>query len=411
MNAIGVMNTLTSRFRPALVAATFVLLFACVGVCQQSPGATQTQSAASSSHSTPRVLNESTNAGSGAKTSAPTLDAAMLNRLATIHVQSTLVQAPVTVTDASGNYVQTLGPSDFEILDDGVPQHITRFGLATEPVSLVILVQTNQAVEPLLPEVRPLGSVFSGLLLGAQGQVAVLCFDDKVRVAQNFTANPDTLNQTLQHLTVEGSRARLNDGMARAILMLSNRPAKERRVIVVISEGFDRGSETSQAEIIRAATGAGVAVYGLRFEPLEAFLKNKQEPQQPTPADINMAKPGLPGHPHTPDSTQEYSDPPSIDLLPLLSGARDAIRSARLKDTVDTYAKYTGGVAYGQWKENAIQNRLQRIALDINSQYMLAYVPSTLKEQGFHRLRITVREPKLRVRARAGYFYKPKAKK
>ncbi|MGH9435975.1 MAG: VWA domain-containing protein, partial [Terriglobia bacterium] len=227
----------------------------------------------------------------------------------------------------------------------------------------------------------------------------------------NFTSSPDILKQTLQHLTVEGSRARLNDGLARAILMLSNRPAKERRVIVVISEGFDRGSETSQAEIIRAATGAGVAIYGLRFEPLEAFLKNKQEPQQPTPADINMARPGLPGQPHTPDSTQEYSDPPGFQILPLLSGVRDALHAARLKDTVDDYAKYTGGVAYGQWKENAIQNRLQKIALDVNSQYMLAYVPSTLNQQGFHRLEITVREPKLRVRARAGYFYKLKVKK
>ncbi|MGH9434998.1 MAG: hypothetical protein ACRD06_03250, partial [Terriglobia bacterium] len=226
MKALRGMSVLRWRLYLALAAA-LLLGFAYPGVSQQKPGTAPSGPAASSSDSTAKTLNESVQGAGSAKTPQPPTDAAMLRSLATIHVQSTLVQAPVTVTDASGNYVQTLGPSDFEILDNGVPQHITRFGLATEPVALVVLVQTNQAVEPLLPEVRPLGPVFSGLLLGVQGQTAVLCFDDKVRVAQNFTSSPDILKQTLQHLTVEGSRARLNDGLARAILMLSNRPAKE----------------------------------------------------------------------------------------------------------------------------------------------------------------------------------------
>ncbi|MDE3180294.1 MAG: VWA domain-containing protein [Acidobacteriota bacterium] len=350
-------------------------------------------------------------AGTPGKNSAPPSSVtATLKELATIHVQSNLVEAPVTVTDSSGNYVQTLGVSDFEILDNGVPQHITRFGLAMQPVALVILVQTNQAVAPLLGEVRPLGSVFYGLLSGAKGQTAVLCFDNKVRMAQNFSSDPDTLSHTLQRLTTEGSGVRLNDGLARAILMLSERPASERRVIVVISEGFDRGSETNQAEIVHAATGAGVAIYGLRFEPLSVLLNNKQEQKPPDPADVNMARPGIPGQPHTPDSTQAYWNTP-IDGLPLISDAINVVRSVRFRDLVDVYSKYTGGIAYGPWTKSSLQDRLQRISLDINSQYMLAYVPSDLNEQGFHRLQITVREPRLKVRARAGYFYKLKANK
>lgn len=330
-----------------------------------------------------------------------------------IHVQSDLVQAPVSVIDRSGNYVQTLSESDFEILDNGVPQHITRFGLAMQPVALVILIQTNDAVEPLLQEVRPLGSVFSNMMVGTKGEIAVLSFAGQTKVLQNFTGDYGTLQKTLQHLEASGTGTRLNDGLARAILMLTERPSKERRVIVVISEGFDRGSETSQAEIVRAATSAGIAIYGLRFEPINLFLKNKPQYAPPNPIDVNMGRPGLPGQPHTPDSTREYSNPVGTgNVLPLISDAINAARSSvRLKNLVDTYSKYTGGVALGDWTKSGFDNHLQRIALDVNSQYMLAYVPSTLNEQGFHRIEITVREPGLKVRTRSGYFYLPKGTK
>jgi hypothetical protein len=71
------------------------------------------------------------------------------------------------------------------------------------------------------------------------------------------------LTQTLRQLTASGSKARLNDGLARAVLMLVNRTKAERRVIIALSEGSDNGSETSGAEIIRAASEANVEIFGV----------------------------------------------------------------------------------------------------------------------------------------------------
>lgn len=339
---------------------------------------------------------------------------AVLQKLNMIHVQSNLVDAHVVVKNQSGNYVQDLSASDFVVLDDGVPQHITRFSLAMQPVALVIVVQTSDSVGPLLQEVQPLGSVFANMLVGVQGQTAVLSFAGKSHLLQNFTSNAKALESTLQHLDTTGSGDRLNDALARAILMLSERPSKERRIIVVISEGLDRGSETSQAEIIRAATSAGISIYGLRFEPINVFLKNKPQYAPPNPIDINMARPGLPGQPHTPSSTEEYSNPPGTgNVIPLISDAINAARStAHLnRGVVRTYAEYTGGVSLGSWTKGGFDSKLQEIALDVNSQYMLSYVPSTLNQHGFHRIEISVRQPDLSVRTRAGYFYLPQTVK
>lgn len=323
--------------------------------------------------------------------------------LASIHVQSTLVEAPVTVIDPSGEFVQNLAENDFRILDNGVPQHIAKFSLAMEPVALVVVVQTNQAVAPLLNQVRPLGSLFSGLLVGKKGEAAVVCFDDTVRVAQDFANDPAKLDQTLHHITAEGNKARLNDALGRAILMLANRPTAERRVIVVFSGGNDKGSETSRQEIVRAATGAGVAIYGLRFSPAQALMNNQAEPNGPNPLANNMALPAPPGKPQTPTAMQTYNSG-TIPGLPLIGGAASALRSLHGKDLVQAYAAYTGGVAYSHWKKNKLQKQLTRVALEVNSQYMLAYVPSTLHQAGFHRLQIEVLPPRLKVRARAGYF-------
>src|ERR1700692_2792074 len=44
-----------------------------------------------------------------------------------IRVVVSMVQLNVAVTDAKGNYVTTLRPSDFDITEDGIPQKVATF--------------------------------------------------------------------------------------------------------------------------------------------------------------------------------------------------------------------------------------------------------------------------------------------
>jgi hypothetical protein len=61
-------------------------------------------------------------------------------------------------------------------------------------------------------------------------------------------------------------------------------------------------------------------------------------------------------------------------------------------------------VFYSHWSNKALQNQLNRIASEIQSQYELAYVPDTLSQAGFHHIEVHVRRTGVKVRARAGYF-------
>src|SRR5579863_608092 len=213
--------------------------------------------------------------------SAPAPDKQEIN----IRVPSNLVTTPVAVIDSSGQFVYDLEEKDFQILDNGVPQKIQNFETELGPMALVIVIQTNNTSAPLLDQVHPLASMFSSLLVGTQGEAAVIFYNDRVTVGQEFSSDSDRLATTFRDFTARGDGARLNDALSRAISMLETRPKAERRVIVAFSNGYDSGSDTGKQVIVRRATSAEVAIYGLGFSPAQALLMKKPHPEPYGPLD------------------------------------------------------------------------------------------------------------------------------
>ncbi|MHB8652682.1 MAG: VWA domain-containing protein [Terriglobia bacterium] len=320
-----------------------------------------------------------------------------------IRVQSNLVTTPVAVIDSSGQFVYNLDEKDFQILDNGVPQKIQSFETEMRPLALVIVIQTNSTVIPLLDQVHPLASMFSSLLVGAQGEAAVIFYNDRVIVGQDFSNDSDRLATTFRDFTARGDGARLNDALSRAISLLETRPKAERRVIVAFSNGYDSGSDTGKQMVVRRATSAEVAIYGLGFSPGQALLEKKPHPEPYGPLDTNVARQVPPNTIPTPTNENATYDTP-VPVIPIMTATGEIIRSARAKSALEFYAGYTGGVFYSHWSSKALQNQLNRIASEIQSQYELAYVPDTMSQGGFHRIQVQVRRPGVKVRARAGYF-------
>lgn len=321
-----------------------------------------------------------------------------------IKVQSPLVATPVTALDASGEFVYDLDEEDFQVFDNGAPQKIERFEVSSDPIAAIIVIQTNDAVAPLLDQVRPLASLFSALLLGEKGQAAVIFFDDRVHVAQDFSDSSDQLGQTLHGIAARGGEQRLNDALHRAIALLAKRPKSERRVVVAFSDGFDRGSETKTEEVVKQAANAEVTIYGLGFNPVEELLLQKPQPQPQDPLNTNVTRPLPPGTVPTPTNSENVWGTP-IPGVPIMIGAGEIIRSALASSLLEMYAGYTGGVFYSHWSKKALQDQLNRIASEVHSQYELAYIPDDLNQEGFHRIEVRVNRPGVKVRARAGYFY------
>src|SRR5450759_3102599 len=145
-----------------------------------------------------------------------------------------VVQAPVLVFDRDGNYVDGLQPHQFHLFDNGKEQNIN-VDVTYQPISLVIVLQSNAHVEGILPQVKKIGGLIAPLLIGEQGEAAVIAVDSRIRTMQDFTSDSDKITKAVKDLTAGSNANRMIDAVSAATRMLRTRPTNRRRIILYIS--------------------------------------------------------------------------------------------------------------------------------------------------------------------------------
>ena len=326
----------------------------------------------------------------------------------TIRVRVALVRAPVVVIDSNGEPVTDLQQKDFHILDDGVSQTIESFDLGGEQLSAVLIFETSSRIAPLLPAVQKSAIVFTQTLVGPSGEAAVLSYDDSVMTLLPFSKDDDKIEKTIATLQSGNSGARLYDAISAAVGLLRDRPSGERRAIVVVGEASDSGSEKKLGRVLREAQLSNIVIYSVGLSPTSAALRAPPSQAGPAPATPpgTFGGPSFPGSVQTPTTQQQYGG--NIDLLGL---AEWAVRNATavVKDRpLEVAATATGGTYEATFKEHTIENAIDAIGAELNSQYMLSYRPTGSDASGYHQIRVTVDRPGVKVRTRPGYYLESK---
>lgn len=322
----------------------------------------------------------------------------------TIRVRVALVRAPVVVVDSKGEPILDLRQKDFHVLDDGVDQTIESFDLGGEPLSAVLIFETSSRIAPLLPAVQKSAIVFTQTVVGPSGSAAILSYDDSVNHLLPFSSNNDKIEKTIANLEPGNSGAHLYDALATAVGMLRGRPAERRRAIIVVGEASDSGSEEKLGQVLRDAQLANVVIYSVGLSPTSAGLREPpaqaSSPQGTPPG--TFSGPSFPGSVQTPNTQQQYGG--NIDLLGL---AEWAVRNstAVVKDRpLEVAATATGGTYQATLKKHTIENAVDAIGGELNSQYMLSYRPTGSDTPGYHQIKVTVDRPGVKVRTRLGYY-------
>jgi len=303
-------------------------------------------------------------APAGPITPQPGVTVQIAPRASTIKLRSILVNTPVTVRDASGEMVHTLEAKDFRITDNGVQQTITHFDLGGDPISLAIVVETSSRIDPLMPQIRKTGILMTQAVAGPTGETAIVGFNDSVDKLLDFTTNTDAVERTMSRLHEGTSGAKLYDAMALGVEMLSARPevsATElghRRVMLVMAEAHDEGSDAKLGEVLRQAQLANVTIYSVGLSSTRALL---------------------------------------------VQHVKDKITSHAL----ELAATATGGAHLATWKDRSIEKALDEIGGELHAQYTLSYTPTGTDANGYHQISVVVDRKDLTVRARPGYYVIP----
>jgi VWFA-related protein len=318
---------------------------------------------------------------------------------------TTNVVAPVLVTDRRGFIIDGLQPPQFHLFDNGKEQNI-QVDVSFEPLSVVVAVETSSRVDAILQQVKHLGVLMGPVLLGGGGQseAAVLGFDSRLQVLQDFTADPDKLKATIDKIHSGASGSRMVDAVDRAVYMLRRRPQNSRRIVLLVSETRDQGSEGRLREALIDAQLSNVQVYTVNITQLATRLTEKPQAPRPDPVDVtarNMPM-GIPSTPTT--AAQNYGVQNEAQFAPLLKEIYIDAKGLFVDNPAQVFTKGTGGAEYSFLKQKGLEDAVQRISQEIRSEYLISYRPNNMEEGGFHEITVTLDRPDLVPKTRPGYW-------
>lgn len=279
-----------------------------------------------------------------------------------ISVDVDLVVLHATVSDRKGGFVSDLRDQDFEIYEDGVPQRIRLFRHEDIPVTVGLVVDHSGSMRPKIAEVTAAARTFVQSS-NPDDQMFVVNFNEKVTLglpeAIQFTDSSGELERAISNAPAAGQTA-LYDAIGKA-LEQSQAGSRDKKVLIVISDGGDNASAQSLAHVLKMAEQFSAIIYAIG-------IFQEDDPD---------------------------ANPRVLSRL----------------------AQATGGEAFFPHQPSEVVAICESIARDIRNQYTIGYVPTNTARDGAYRtIRAVARATghgKLSVRTRAWYIAssKPRASK
>jgi VWFA-related protein len=290
----------------------------------------------------------------------------VLSQETTFHSQSNVVVIPALVKSAKGEVVYGLGAKDFVVEDDGVEQTV-RLDDAAEgaAVSLVLAIQRGRRAHYEFPRIHGLSAMLDPMLEAGLGRVAIVEFDSKVELVQDFSSDSERTAGNLRGLQAGDGGAAILDAVGYSVRLLEKAPKERQRVLLLISETRDHGSHEARVDDVVAEIGqSNTAVYALAFSPSRSNVLD-------TMRGNNL------GEMHE-----------GVNFLDLGYRLGQAMR----KNIPETIASMTGGEYEWFATGKGLDARMIDFTNHVHSRYLLSIEPKS-PHAGFHRIRVRLRNP------------------
>lgn len=272
--------------------------------------------------------------------------------------ETRLVALNVTVTDKSGRLVTNLPQSAFQVLENGAPQQIKIFKREDVPVSMGLIIDNSGSMREKRQAVE---SAALALVKDSnrQDEVFIVNFNDEPYLDADFTNDIGILEQGLTKIDSRGGTA-MRDAIRGSIDHLKEKAKRDKKVILVVTDGNDNASTIGLDALVRQAQQDDILVYAIGLLSEEDKREAKKAER-----DLNI-----------------------------LVGS-------------------TGGQAFYPKTTAEVEPIAHQVAHDIRNQYTIAYTPTNTALDGSYRqIKVVVKASGNPVaRTRSGYYAKATAAK
>jgi Ca-activated chloride channel homolog len=191
---------------------------------------------------------------------------------AVFRTETRLVVCHTTVVDAEGRLVTDLPKEAFQVFENAVRQEIKVFRREDLPVSVGLIVDSSGSMRDKRAKVEA-----AALALvkdsNPDDEVFVVNFSDEAVIenpgGKPFTSDIREMEQALKHIDSRGGTA-MRDAIRMAIDHVKEKGRKEKKVLVVVTDGNDNASIITQANVVRAAQQSDVLIYAVGLLAAEA---------------------------------------------------------------------------------------------------------------------------------------------
>jgi Ca-activated chloride channel homolog len=270
-----------------------------------------------------------------------------------------LVVLHATVVDSKGQFVPGLTQDNFHVYEDKVEQKVSVFSAEDVPVTMGLVIDNSASMKDKRPQVNAAALSFVRTS-NAADEIFVVNFNDEyyLDLDEDFTSNQQELHEALEKIDTRGSTA-LHDAIVASLDHLK-KGHKDKRVLLVITDGDDDASSKSFAYALKAAVDSNAVIYAIGV-----FSDDDRKNQK------RMVR----------KSTKDLTE----------------------------LAEATGGLAFFPARLEDVDPVCIQVARDIRNQYTLGYYPTNSATDGtFRAVKVDLVEPKgkgkLSLRTRSGYY-------
>ena len=263
-----------------------------------------------------------------------------------LRVDNPLVSLDVSVQlDKTKQFVPGLKPAQFLVLEDGVEQKVDTVRMTQTPITAVMLLEFAANNWGYIQDMRNASYSFFRSLR-PDDYIAVVTFDLKTHILNDFTNNKEILGQALQSLTIPGfSDTNTFDALYETLDRVSR--IEGRKYIILIGSGRDTFSKLTLDKILaKVKATPNVTIFTIGTGAFQNELYGGRGGMNGSIRDMNYLQ---------------------------------------AQNQLKTFASMTGGLSFSPIFQGELPDVFAQINDSIRNQYVLTYRPTNTKPDGTYR--------------------------